>query len=51
MDERRVAPRWRLPDELWERLEPLLPNAVGEPQGWATVGSEPCQVPLIRKMH
>jgi transposase len=26
MDERRVAPQWRLPDELWKRMEPLLPK-------------------------
>ncbi len=24
---------WRLPDELWERLEPLLPKYVPSPKG------------------
>ena len=26
MDDKRVGPQWRLPDELWERMEPLLPK-------------------------
>ena len=26
MDRRRIADSWRIPDELWERLEPLLPK-------------------------
>ena len=26
MDDKRVAPQWRLPDAIWERMEPLLPK-------------------------
>jgi len=26
MDDKRVAPQWRLPDAIWERIEPLLPT-------------------------
>ncbi len=26
MDENGVAPEWRMPEELWERIEPLLPK-------------------------
>lgn len=26
MDEKRVSDEWRIPDALWERLEPLLPR-------------------------
>ena len=26
MDEKRIADGWRIPDELWERVEPLMPR-------------------------
>ena len=26
MDDKRVAEQWRIPDALWERMEPLLPK-------------------------
>lgn len=26
MDEKRISDGWRIPDELWDRIEPLLPR-------------------------
>ena len=32
-EHKRIDSRWRLPDELWERLEPLLPKWRPSPKG------------------
>ena len=33
MDENGVAPQWRMPDEMWERSERLLPKLRAHPKG------------------
>ena len=33
MDENGVAREWRMPDEMWERIEPLLPRLRKHPRG------------------
>jgi hypothetical protein len=33
MDEQGVAPEWRMPDEMWERIEPLVPKLRKNPKG------------------
>ena len=33
MDEKRVSAEWRMPDEMWERIEPLLPKIRPGPKG------------------
>jgi len=33
MDEQGVAPEWRMPDEMWQRIEPLVPRLRRHPKG------------------
>jgi putative transposase len=33
MDEKRVSAEWRMPKEMWERIEPLLPRVRRNPKG------------------
>lgn len=33
MDEKRISDGWRIPDELWDRIEPLLPKIRRSPKG------------------
>jgi transposase len=33
MDDKGVAREWRMPDELWERIEPLVPKPRKNPKG------------------
>ena len=33
MDGKQVPPQWRMPDEIWERIEPLLPKTRRNPKG------------------
>jgi putative transposase len=33
MSSSQVNAKYRIPDELWERLQPLLPSAVAKPKG------------------
>jgi len=33
MDDKRVSSQWRLPDALWERMEPLVPRLARHPKG------------------
>jgi transposase len=33
METKRVDPAWRIPDELWQRIEPLLPAYPVSPLG------------------